>query len=77
ADINIIDHGQVRLRTPTVVFDLPAGGRRLMQQADGFVATIVNGQVAYRDGKPTDRLAGRLVRGRQPAPTPELIAEAA
>jgi len=68
ADINVIDHARLALHAPQVAFDLPAGGRRLTQKADGYVATIVNGRVAYRDGQPTDALPGRLVRGRQPAP---------
>jgi N-acyl-D-amino-acid deacylase len=51
-----------------VVYDLPAGGRRLDQTADGYVATIVAGEVIARDGKPTDARPGRLVRGRQPVP---------
>ena len=50
-------------------FDLPAGGKRLLQRADGYVATVVSGQVIARDGTPTGALPGRLVRGGQPAPT--------
>ena len=46
-----------------VAYDLPAGGRRLVQRADGYVATIVAGQITYRDGEPTGALPGRLVRG--------------
>jgi N-acyl-D-aspartate/D-glutamate deacylase len=49
--------------------DLPAGGRRLVQRAEGYVATIVAGQVTYRNGEPTDALPGRLLRGAQAAPT--------
>jgi N-acyl-D-aspartate/D-glutamate deacylase len=48
--------------------DLPAGGRRLLQPASGYVATVVGGQVTYRDGEPTGALPGRLVRGPQAAP---------
>jgi N-acyl-D-amino-acid deacylase len=69
ADLNVIDMAAVCLHAPEVVFDLPAGGRRLFQRADGYKATIVNGIVTYRNGEPTDALPGRLVRGRQPAPT--------
>jgi N-acyl-D-aspartate/D-glutamate deacylase len=65
ADMNVIDHGRLSLRAPNVVYDLPAGGRRLMQRADGYVATIVSGEVVSRDGVPTGRLPGRLVRGAQ------------
>jgi len=70
ADVNIIDLERLRLHAPTVVRDLPAGGRRLRQQADGFVATIVAGQVTYREGVHTGAVPGRLVRGAQPAPDP-------
>jgi N-acyl-D-aspartate/D-glutamate deacylase len=68
ADVNIIDHEGLRLHRPQSFRDLPGGGRRLIQKADGYVATIVNGQVVYRDGEPTGALPGRLVRGRQDAP---------
>ena len=67
ADINVIDYGGLRLRMPEVVYDLPSGGRRLMQQAEGYVATIVAGQPVWRDGAPTGALPGRLVRGPQSA----------
>jgi len=46
-----------------MAFDLPAGARRLLQRADGYVATLVAGQVVMREGAPTGRLPGRLVRG--------------
>jgi N-acyl-D-aspartate/D-glutamate deacylase len=68
ADINIIDHAGLELHSPSIAFDLPAGGRRLTQKADGFVATIVNGEIVYRDGVATGALPGRLVRGQQQAP---------
>lgn len=63
ADINVIDHQAVRTRFPHVAYDLPAGGRRLMQGADGFVATFVSGAPIARDGKPTGSLPGKLIRG--------------
>ncbi|MGE0387301.1 MAG: amidohydrolase family protein [Gammaproteobacteria bacterium] len=63
ADINVIDHARLRLRAPKTVYDLPGGGRRLVQQAEGYRATIVNGQIAIRDDAPTGTLPGRLVRG--------------
>lgn len=50
-----------------MVHDLPAGGKRLMQQAQGYVATLVSGIVIQRDGQPTGALPGRLVRGQQAA----------
>ena len=69
ADLNVIDYGRLRLKAPRVAHDLPTGGRRLIQRAEGYVATIVAGQVTYRDGEPTDALPGRLLRGAQAAPT--------
>jgi N-acyl-D-aspartate/D-glutamate deacylase len=63
ADINVIDYDRLRLHAPEVRHDLPAGGRRLVQRADGYAATIVSGRVTYRDGEPTGELPGRLVRG--------------
>ena len=69
ADVNIVDHGALRLHKPIVSYDLPAGGRRLDQSADGYVATIVSGEIIAENGVPTDARPGRLVRGRQAAPT--------
>jgi N-acyl-D-aspartate/D-glutamate deacylase len=68
ADLNVIDYGRLKLLAPSVAYDLPAGGRRLVQRARGYTATIVAGQVTYRDGTPTDALPGRLLRGAQAAP---------
>jgi N-acyl-D-amino-acid deacylase len=68
ADVNVIDYDRLRARLPEVVHDLPAGGRRVVQRADGYVATIVTGTVTQRDGEPTGALPGRLVRGARPAP---------
>ena len=68
ADINVIDHDHLRLHAPEVVFDLPAGGRRLMQSADGYRLTMLAGEVVSRDGTATGALPGRLVRGAQSAP---------
>ena len=62
ADINVIDFDRLRLRRPDMAFDLPASGRRLLQRADGYVATIVAGQVVMRDGTPTAARPGRVVR---------------
>ena len=67
ADINLIDLARLRLHPPRISYDLPTGGKRLLQDADGYVATFVNGEMTYRDGKPTDALPGRLVRGAQAA----------
>ena len=68
ADLNVVDQDALRLHRPIVRYDLPAGGRRLDQSADGYVATIVSGEVIAENGAPTDARPGRLVRGRQPAP---------
>ena len=67
ADINILDYDNMRLRSPEIVYDLPAGGKRLVQRTDGFDATIVSGAVVYRHGEATGALPGRLIRGtREP-----------
>jgi N-acyl-D-amino-acid deacylase len=70
ADLNVIDHAALRLHKPVITYDLPAGGRRLDQTAEGYVATIVAGEVIAENGQPTDARPGKLVRGRQIAPTP-------
>ena len=63
ADMNVIDYDRLRLHRPEIVYDLPSGGRRLIQKAEGYDATIVSGVVTLRDGTPTGTLPGRLVRG--------------
>ena len=68
ADINVIDFDKLQLGAPRVQRDLPAGGARVLQRASGYTATIVGGQVTYRDGVPTGALPGRLVRGARPKP---------
>jgi N-acyl-D-aspartate/D-glutamate deacylase len=68
ADINIIDHARLRALVPEFAYDLPAGGRRLVQRAEGYRYTILAGEVTYRDGVATDRLPGRLVRGTRAVP---------
>ncbi|MDQ2649812.1 MAG: amidohydrolase family protein [Actinomycetota bacterium] len=62
ADINLIDLDAMALHAPEMVNDLPAGGRRLIQRADGYVATVQRGQVTYERGEPTGNRPGRLVR---------------
>lgn len=69
ADLNIIDYRRLHLHSPRGAFDLPAGGRRLPQDADGYVATIVSGTVTYREGEATGALPGRLVRAGGLRPT--------
>ena len=68
ADLNVIDHAALRLHRPMIAYDLPAGGRRLDQTADGYVTTIVSGEIIAENGVPTAARPGKLVRGRQPAP---------
>jgi len=68
ADLNVIDMERLHLYAPHVVYNLPTGGRRLQQRADGYDATIVSGVVTYRNGRSTGALPGRLVRGGKEAP---------
>ncbi len=68
ADLNIIDFDALKLHTPHIVHDLPAGGKRFLQNADGFVATIKAGEVIFENGEPTGALPGKLVRGAQADP---------
>jgi N-acyl-D-aspartate/D-glutamate deacylase len=62
ADLNLVDLDGLRLHEPEMVFDLPAGGRRLVQRVDGYRTTVVAGQVTFDDGEPTGARPGRLVR---------------
>ena len=64
ADVNVIDLDALQLHAPEMVFDLPAGGRRLVQRVEGYRATIVSGAVTFEDGEPTGARPGGLVRGR-------------
>ena len=68
ADVNVIDFESLAARRPVIVHDLPAGGKRLVQGAEGYVATVAAGHVTYEDGEATGPLPGRLIRGPQPAP---------
>jgi N-acyl-D-aspartate/D-glutamate deacylase len=68
ADINVIDLDKVKLGKPWLAFDLPAGGKRLLQKAEGYVCTIKSGQVTFRDGQYLGVHPGKLVRGPQAAP---------
>ena len=65
ADVNVVDHARLRLRPPYLAFDLPAGGKRLLQRAEGYLHTFVGGVEVYADGEATGALPGRLVRGRR------------
>jgi len=75
ADLNVIDLANLTLRLPEVQYDLPAGGRRLMQRASGYTATILKGEVTHRDGDPTGAKPGRLVRGAQTLQSAAMAAE--
>jgi N-acyl-D-aspartate/D-glutamate deacylase len=63
ADINVIDFDRLHCAMPEMAYDLPAGGKRLLQGAEGYRTTVVAGEITYRDGEPTGALPGRLVRG--------------
>ncbi len=69
ADINVIDYEALDILPPEMIFDLPAEGRRLIQRAKGYRATIVSGVVTFEDGEATGEMPGKLVRGPQMAPT--------
>ena len=68
ADINLIDFAALRLQRPRVVYDLPAGGRRIIQKAEGYRHTFVSGIEVMRDGEATGELPGKLLRGGRAAP---------
>ena len=67
ADLNVIDFDNLKLGRPWLAFDLPAGGKRLLQKAEGYVATVKSGVVTFRDGKWTGETPGGLIRGPQRA----------
>jgi N-acyl-D-aspartate/D-glutamate deacylase len=77
ANLNVIDYDKLDLHNPRIVADLPAGGKRLHQTADGYVATIVNGKVIVRNGVRTGERPGRLLRGAQQPRDMGLEAQAA
>ena len=62
ADVNLIDYPNLRVQSPRLVRDLPAGGQRLVQGADGYVATMVAGETVFENGEHTGALPGKLVR---------------
>ena len=63
ADLNVIDFDSLSLEDPHIVWDLPAGGKRLVQRARGYTATICRGEVTYENGEHTGAMPGRLIRG--------------
>jgi N-acyl-D-aspartate/D-glutamate deacylase len=68
ADLNIIDHDALALEPPEMVYDLPASGKRLVQRARGYVATVKSGTVVREHDEATGERPGRLLRGPQPQP---------
>ena len=68
ADINVIDFDNLRLHVPDIAYDLPAGGRRMLQRATGYRHTFVAGTEIMADGESTGATPGRLVRGAQGGP---------
>jgi N-acyl-D-amino-acid deacylase len=68
ADVNVIDHDALVLESPEMVYDLPASGKRLVQRARGYVATIKSGTVVREFDEATGERPGRLLRGPQPLP---------
>jgi N-acyl-D-aspartate/D-glutamate deacylase len=68
ADLNIIDFDALAIQAPEMIFDLPAEGRRLIQKASGYRATVVSGAVTFEDGEATGEMPGKLIRGPQAAP---------
>ncbi len=67
ADLNVIDMERLKLGKPWLAFDLPAGGKRLLQKADGYVATIKSGEVTFREGVMQGATPGIVIRGPQTA----------
>jgi N-acyl-D-amino-acid deacylase len=68
ADLNLIDYEAIALEDPHIVYDLPAGGKRLIQRSKGYKLTICNGEVTYENGEHTGAYPGRLIRGGAAAP---------
>jgi len=75
ADLNVIDLNNLKILAPEMIFDLPANGRRMMQRAEGYRATIVSGVVTFENGAATGEMPGRLIRGPQNAPVKQAAAE--
>ena len=71
ADLNVIDFENLRVLRPELAYDLPAGGRRLLQRSEGYLHTFVAGTETYSSGQATGALPGRLIRGARSAPSPQ------
>jgi N-acyl-D-aspartate/D-glutamate deacylase len=67
ADLNLIDFERLGLRPPEIVYDLPAGGKRLLQRPTGYAATVLSGVVTFEEGESTGERPGKLVRGLRAA----------
>jgi N-acyl-D-aspartate/D-glutamate deacylase len=67
ADVNVIDHARLRLHAPEMVHDLPGNARRFVQGSEGYVATVVAGEITLVEGQDTGARPGALVRGARPA----------
>ena len=63
ADLNVIDYDKLRLHDPELVYDLPAGGKRIIQRSEGYIATICRGEITFESGEHTGAMPGRVVRG--------------
>ena len=63
ADLNLIDFAELRLHAPEMAYDLPGGGKRLVQRSEGYLMTVCNGEVTYENGQATGAMPGRLLRG--------------
>lgn len=68
ADLNLIDFERLTLHAPEIAYDMPGGGRRFIQRASGYIATICSGVVVFDRGQPTEAMPGKLIRGRPAAP---------
>jgi N-acyl-D-aspartate/D-glutamate deacylase len=68
ADLNLIELERLGMRPPEIVYDLPAGGKRLLQRATGYAATVLSGAVTFENGESTGELPGKLVRGSRASP---------
>jgi N-acyl-D-aspartate/D-glutamate deacylase len=68
ADLNLIDYDALALEQPQMVYDLPSRGKRLVQKARGYVATIMRGEVTFENGEATGAVPGRLLRAGQGTP---------
>jgi N-acyl-D-aspartate/D-glutamate deacylase len=67
-DLLVVDLDRLALEAPVLAFDLPASGRRLLQRARGYDATVVAGTIVAEHDSPTGALPGRLIRGERAAP---------